>query len=214
MNKKHILCYGDSNTYGYDAQGGGRFDDQTRWTRQLQSLLGDDYLVIEEGLSGRTTVFPDPVEEGRCGLDCLAPILMSHGPLDLLVLMLGTNDCKQRFAATATNIKDGLLRLVNKAKQLEVWAEKTNILVVAPIQIAPGMYSDESLFRDGMGAGCVEKSQQLPVLLEAMAAQNGCAYLDCNPYTTPVEKDFTHFDRDSHTRFARAMAQKIKELSI
>ena len=141
MNKKHILCFGDSNTWGYDAATGGRFDDDTRWTMQLSKRLGEKYYVIEEGLSGRTTCFEDPLNEGLSGLSVLAPILQSHAPLDLLVLMLGTNDCKQRFAATPVNIKDALTRLVKKARQLDVWRSVPRILIVAPIIIDERLYS-------------------------------------------------------------------------
>ena len=114
MNRKHILCFGDSNTWGYDAATGGRFDDDTRWTMQLSKRLGEKYYVIEEGLSGRTACFEDPLNEGFSGLSVLVPILQSHAPLDLLVIMLGTNDCKQRFAATPVNIKEALTRLARR----------------------------------------------------------------------------------------------------
>ena len=141
MNKKHILCFGDSNTWGYCAQTGGRYEDDVRWTMQLSHRLGEDCLVIEEGLNGRTTVFEDPLNEGLCGLSMLTPILLSHAPLDLMVLMLGTNDCKQRFAATAFKIKDGLMRLVKKARQTQAWRAEPRILIVAPIVIDRRLYS-------------------------------------------------------------------------
>ena len=105
--KKHILCFGDSNTHGFCADpadcadGGNRFNESERWTCLLQKQLGDGYLVIEEGLGGRTTCFPDPLQEGACGLDYLVPCLGSHEPVDLLIVMLGTNDTKDRFAASA-----------------------------------------------------------------------------------------------------------------
>ena len=96
--KKHILCFGDSNTHGYcadpdDCLGGGiRFTEEQRWTRLLQKALGEDYLVIEEGLSGRTTCFDDPIHEGLNALDYIYPCLKSHEAIDLLIIMLGTND--------------------------------------------------------------------------------------------------------------------------
>ena len=113
--KKHIICYGDSNTHGYCAMNDGRFDENERWTCLLQKSLGEDYLILEEGLSGRTTSFRDPVFEGLSGLDYLYPCLMSHEPVDLLVIMLGTNDTKERFSAGAPAIGLGMIRLVKKA---------------------------------------------------------------------------------------------------
>ena len=105
--KKHIVCLGDSNTHGYCADpadcadGGNRFNENERWTHLLQKALGEEYLVLEEGLGGRTTVFPDPLHEGMSALDVVYPILMSHEPVDLLVIMLGTNDTKDRLGMNA-----------------------------------------------------------------------------------------------------------------
>ena len=92
MNQKNILCFGDSNTHGYNSKTGGRFTVEERWTKLLQRKLGDDYYVIEEGLSGRTTSFDDPVFEGLSGLNAIYPCMMTHEPLDLVIIMLGTND--------------------------------------------------------------------------------------------------------------------------
>ena len=106
--KKHIVCYGDSNTHGYCAETGGRFSEDERWTCLLQSYLGDDFLVLEEGLSGRTTCFDDPIHEGLSGLDHIYPCLMTHEPVDLLIIMLGTNDTKERFGVSPACIALGL----------------------------------------------------------------------------------------------------------
>lgn len=211
MNKKHILCYGDSNTWGYEAATLGRYDDSTRWTMQLQKLLGEDYLILEAGQSGRTSVFEDPLNEGLNGLTMLLPTLMSHAPVDLMVLMLGTNDCKERFGATAKNITDGLMRLVKKAKQVEAWADKPRILLVAPIMIDERLYQHPE-HGPGMGQGCVEKSRELPWRFERMAQEQGCFFLDCNPHVTPADNDFMHFDRESNVRFAAVLAGMIPGL--
>lgn len=93
----NILCFGDSNTYGYRPDGSGRFGADTRWTGLLQKKLGTNDRIIEEGLCGRTTVFSDELREGRRGLDTIGILLESHAPVDLLILMLGTNDCKTRY---------------------------------------------------------------------------------------------------------------------
>ncbi len=210
MDRRHVLCFGDSNTWGYRGPEGGRFDDDTRWTMRMAGLLGSGYLVIEEGLSGRTTCFEDPLNEGLSGLAVLTPVLRSHAPLDLLIVMLGTNDCKQRFAATPVNIRDGLLRLVNKARGLDVWRADPRILIVAPVVIDGRL--DASVHAGGMGEGCVEKSRRLPALFEQMAAGQGLDFFDCNPFVTPAEGDFMHFDEPSHARFAEALAGKVREI--
>ena len=105
--KKHIVCYGDSNTHGYCTDpadcldGGIRFTEEQRWTCLIQEALGSEYLVTEEGLSGRTTCFDDPIHEGLSGLEHLYPILKSHEFIDLLIIMLGNNDCGSTPAPTA-----------------------------------------------------------------------------------------------------------------
>lgn len=97
---KSILCYGDSNTYGLMPDSPDRYPRDVRWTGILQKKLGEDYYVIEEGLSGRTTLWDDPIEEHKNGKKYLLPCLDSHKPVDLVILMLGTNDLKTRFSLT------------------------------------------------------------------------------------------------------------------
>ena len=126
--KKHIVCQGDSNTHGYCADPAGcadsglaRFNENERWTCLLQKALGEEYLVIEEGLCGRTTVFDDPVEEGLAALPYLYPCLKSHEPVSLLIVMLGTNDTKERLGANAYAIGLGMRRLLKKAQSIGCW---------------------------------------------------------------------------------------------
>ena len=145
--KKHILCFGDSNTHGYCADpsdcadGGDRFNEQERWTCLLQDLLGDDCKVYEEGLSGRTTVFSDPLHESMDGLGVIYSTLMSHERVDLLIIMLGTNDTKERLGVNAPCIALGLERLIQKAKSVPAWKnDAPNIQVVCPPHIGEGMY--------------------------------------------------------------------------
>ena len=129
--KKHIVCLGDSNTHGYCANpadcadGGSRYNEDERWTCLLQKALGSKYLVLEEGLGGRTTVFPDPLHESMDAVSVAYPILMSHEPVDLLIIMLGTNDAKDRFCVTPEEIGIGMQRLVREAKSTECWGGKS-----------------------------------------------------------------------------------------
>ena len=137
MDQKNILCFGDSNTHGYNSKTGGRFTVEERWTKLLQRKLGDDYYVIEEGLSGRTTSFEDPVFEGLSGLNAIYPCMMTHEPLDLVIIMLGTNDTKERFGASAECIALGLKRLISKAvSTTDCWKNgRPSILIVTPQNI-------------------------------------------------------------------------------
>ena len=101
---KTILCYGDSNTYGYNPANGLRYPKSVRWTGRLQELLGNNYMIIEEGCNGRTTIFDDPIDGWKNGLNYLKPCLNSHKPVDIVILMLGSNDLKQTFHASAEEI--------------------------------------------------------------------------------------------------------------
>jgi lysophospholipase L1-like esterase len=105
---KTILCYGDSNTWGWDPISESRLDKDVRWPGVLQQELGDDYEVISEGLPGRTTVWTDPIEGHMSGKDYLIPCLHSHKPIDLVIILLGTNDLKHRFGVTAFDIAEGI----------------------------------------------------------------------------------------------------------
>ncbi len=203
--KKHILCLGDSNTHGYCADpadcadGGIRFNEDERWTCLLQKKLGDAYLVIEEGLSGRTTVFPDPLHEGMPALPILAPLLKSHEKLDLLVVMLGTNDTKDRFAANGPVIALGMERLLRKAMSIDCWTEDTpHILLVAP----PPM--GEGFFDPCTGYHSRERSLELAPCYQALAERMGIAFLDANGC------EFNSIDKMHLTRLGHAqLAERI-----
>lgn len=209
--KKHVVCFGDSNTHGYCADpadcadGGNRYNEEERWTCLLQKELGGEYLVLEEGLGGRTTVFSDPLHESMDAVSVAYPILMSHEPVDLLIIMLGTNDTKERFCANAAAIAIGMERLLLKCKSTACWGERgPNILVVCP-PLGAGFHDEV------MGAGCVEKSVALPTYLKAVAERNGCAYYDARDCEMNGV-DFTHLTRKGHRDLARQLSRLVPTL--
>ena len=216
--KKHIVCLGDSNTHGYCADpgdcadGGIRFNESERWTRLLQAGLGDDYLVIEEGLSGRTTCFDDPIHEGLNALNYIYPCLKSHEFVDLLVIMLGTNDTKDRFYASAACIAIGMARLVKKAQATECWGnKKPNILVIAPPPIGEGMLT--SPVAETMGTGCVKKSEELAHYYKEQCDLIGCHFLDAGALGCEFNQiDYMHLTKQGHRTLAEALARRIPQL--
>lgn len=138
---KQILCFGDSNTWGLIPKTGGRFPWGIRWTSILSEKLGQDkYHVVEEGLCGRTTVFDDPLRDGRCGVKVLPTLLESHDPIDLSIIMLGTNDCKTVYGASSDVIGKGVARLV---KQVRRFAPTSKVLVISPIHLGQQVWEDE-----------------------------------------------------------------------
>ena len=217
--KKHILCLGDSNTHGYCADpadcadGGARFNEEERWTCLLQRALGEDYLITEDGLSGRTTVFDDPAYEGMAALPYLYPFLKAHEPVDLLIVMLGTNDTKERLGADAHAIALGMKRLVRAAQAVDCWAPgaRPNLLLVAPPPIGEGVLT--SPVAEEMGAGAVEKSRLLAPRYEAVARETGCHFLDAGSLGCPFNRvDFMHLTREGHRVLAQALAELVPTL--
>ena len=219
--KKHIVCLGDSNTHGYcpdpaDCADGplARFSEEERWPSLLQKALGDDYLVIEEGLSGRTTVFEDPVEEGLSALPYLRPCLKSHQPVSLLIIMLGTNDTKERLGANAYAIRQGMRRLIEKARTVDCWGPDgtPNILLMAPPAMGEGVL--RSYAAEEMGTGTVEKSRQVPGQFRSLAEELGVHFLDVGALGCAFnEVDFMHLTRASHARLAEVLAELVPELA-
>ena len=217
--KKHIVCFGDSNTHGYCADPKdcansryGRFNEEERWTQLLQKKLGNEYLVIEEGLSGRTTVFPDPVEDGLCGIDYLWPCLKSHKPITLLIIMLGTNDTKARFSANAHTIARGMERLLESVIYRNCWDnEKHNILVICPPPIGEGMLQSRVL--PEMGADAIEKSHALPSYYRTVCENLGVHFVDAGEWNIQFnEVDFMHLTKNSHAKMAERLANLIPTL--
>lgn len=214
--KKHIVCIGDSNTHGYCADPGdcadhgGRFNENERWTCLLQKALGTDYLVLEEGLSGRTTVFQDPLHESMDALGVVYSILMSHEPVDLAVVMLGTNDTKERLGVNAACIAIGMERLVLKAQATQCWAGKPNILIVCPPHIRRELYDNPCGVP--MGNGCIEKSQELARYLEPTARNLGAAFLDAQTCAEFNTVDGMHLTARGHRQLAEKLAEIIPGL--
>ena len=205
---KNIVCFGDCNTHGYCSATGSRFSEDQRWP----CLLQKDWYVIEEGLNGRTTVFDDPLNECMNGLSAIYSCLMSHEPVDLLIIMLGTNDVKARFAASAQNIAHGLERLTRKAISIqEAWRRTPNILLIAPAPIDPRY---EDTFAEGeMGPGCFEKSCELADWYLDVADRLDCHFLDAGALNLTMHpNDYIHLDAKSHRILAQHLAGLIPSL--
>lgn len=204
---KRILCYGDSNTYGTDGETGQRFAYDVRWPGALQMLLGEEYQVIEEGLGGRTTVWDDPIEQHKNGRTYLMPCLHSHMPLDLVIIMLGTNDLKKRFDVPACDIAGGMEVLINDIliSRSGRGAKAPKILLIAPV-IIEGLTELAGILEGG-----VEKSKQLPMLYRNLAKKYDTAFLDSNDAAKPCKADGVHFDAQGHKRLAEMIKDKIND---
>lgn len=209
-NLRRILCFGDSNTWGYSSGSGERYPETVRWTGLLSALLGEDYRILEEGLCGRTTGFEDGIQPGRSAAGYLVPCLLSHFPLDLIVLMLGTNDTKRRYRVGAEEITDSMENLLRSMLDCLYWEKsKSKILLVAP----PPM-TEEALRDRQMDSESLEKSKQLGSLYRALAQKLSVPFLDAGEYEFFLQEDGCHLAPEGHARFAEIMAQKVKELLL
>lgn len=207
---KTVLCYGDSNTYGYVPETGLRYPRDIRYTGRLQLLLGDEYTVIEEGCNGRTTIHDDPVDGWKNGLDYLRPCLSSHKPIDILILMLGSNDLKASFHLTAEEIAEGAGVLVRVIK--EFTAEKQGfvpkIILVSPPEIGGGIRT--SPFYGAFSDDAIERSKQFPEFYKNVADSEGCIFFDAARYIYPSETDSLHLTPEGHKILAAELCKLVK----
>ncbi len=201
-----ILCFGDSNTYGYNPEDGSRYPSEIRWSAVLGKLLEGEAEVIEEGLVGRTTVFEDSFRPGRKGIDYLVPLLGSHGPVDELVLMLGTNDCKTIYNATADVIGLGIEQLLKKAR---AYAPQLNILLVSPIYLGERVY--EPGFDPEFSKKSVEVSKELSIVYRRIANEYRCSFLAASDVANPSELDQEHLSPEGHLALADAIYQQLRD---
>jgi lysophospholipase L1-like esterase len=204
------MCFGDSNTWGFPPDCGMRYDRQTRWPGVLQQELGDAYYVIEEGLPGRSTVWDDPVEGGKNGLEQLVPLIHSHMPLDLLIIMLGTNDLKNRFSVSALDISWSIGRLIKAARDSgnPFLGEAPDVLVICPPPLAD---MSNSPFKDIM-IGAEEKSRQLPSVLKSFCDENKVRMFNAGDVVRTSPVDGIHWEPEEHQKLGIAVAREVLDI--
>lgn len=209
---KTILCYGDSNTWGQTPdKTGNRYPADIRWTGVLQAQLGDGYYVIEEGLSSRTTDLDYAKKPGRNGRTYLEPCLDSQSPLDVVILMLGTNDLKIEFNRSSEEIARALKSLVEliQSKTAKDKGKSARIMLVSPILIDGDMPKHKEWYStsyDGQSAG---KSRGLAALIEAVALDTGCHFVDAATVAKAGE-DGIHLDEASHGVLGELLVRELR----
>ena len=203
---QQVLCFGDSNTWGYNPENGERFPWGIRWTSILQQKLANkDIRIIEEGLCGRTTVFEDPLRQGRKGVSLFPTLLETHKP-ENIVIMLGTNDCKTFYGATAGSIGLGIRKLV---RQIRDGAPSAKILLMSPIALGEKVWDG---FDPEFGKNSVQVSKELPEIYRQIAEEEELYYLAASDYAVPSERDQEHMDEEGHKALAEAVLEKISEI--
>jgi lysophospholipase L1-like esterase len=204
-----IVCFGDSNTHGADPVDGMRLPRDVRWPGVMSTQLGDGFEVIEEALSGRTTVWDSPLAPGRNGRDYLLPCLWSHEPVDLVIIMLGTNDLKAIHGVTANEIASGAGVLVDLARQSLAGPGDTppGVILVAPVPLTEATDRSEVW---GFGSARQE-SLRLAERFEIVAKGRGVPFFDAGSVAEVSPLDGVHLDADAHRALGTALAPVVRE---
>ena len=206
---KTIVCYGDSNTYGYNPKNELRYDLDIIWTSILANLLKDEYEVYNEGLNGRTTAYDRPNDPDKNGFTSLLPILHKYKQIDILVFMLGTNDCLKTTNLTVEQIASGMEKLLVTAKQdiLSRQGYEPRIILVSPAAI--GKEYKNSVFAYELDDETVNKSHQLAKPYKQLADKYNCDYLDCTDLDISTI-DCEHLTEESHNKLAHMLYEIIR----
>lgn len=212
--KKRILCYGDSNTWGYIPGSGQRYDEDTRWTAILAQELGDGYTVIEDGLGGRTTVWEDPHVPCRSGREGLPYALLTARPVDLVIVMLGTNDLPH---TNAFGYSRGLSELVHRILNAGIFYKDSSpifpdtpkVLLLSPIRLHPDFATlqPEALHRDKYPESC-----RFAQFTQQVAEGYGIPWLNAAEYAEASPIDGLHMTPEGHLALGKAVAQKVREI--
>jgi lysophospholipase L1-like esterase len=208
-----LLAFGDSNTHGTPplTQRGvpARYGPDVRWPPVAGAALGPDWTVVEEGLPGRTAQCDDPVMgafmNGQVGLRIA---LQSHGPIDVLSIMLGTNDAKTRFAPTPQRVTAGMAGLLDIALSEDMQSRHggfTILLICPPAVVETGIFAGEFM-------GAAKLFRDLPASYAALAKGRGARFLDAGRIIAVSDTDGVHFEPDAHLALGQAIADEVRSL--
>ena len=209
---KTILCFGDSNTYGYNPETGGRYAKDERWPGVLAALLGDEYTLIEEGCNGRTTMFDDPFDEAVNGLKYLKPCLKSHKPLDAVILMLGTNDLKRYLELDAKDIAAAAGKLVQIIKDycFDIQGFSPEVVLISPPQLGDNI--QVSPFYPDFDERSLAESKKFSAEFGKEANRQLCSFYDAKDAEIST-LDQLHLTRNGHKALAEGLCGAIRKLS-
>lgn len=202
---RHILCFGDSNTWGYVPGTGARYDDKTRWTKLTEQMLNNEFTLFEAGLSGRTINSEDPLREYRNGSQLLNLYLESTRPLDLVIIMLGTNDLKASLANTIDDIAANIKALCQQAINFDYSPyQRPKVMLVAPVPFVNSVALEQDFINE------ITRSKQLSPAYFHIAQALNIDFLDAGRVIKASNIDGIHWDADGHRDFANHLSALLK----
>lgn len=203
---KKVLCFGDSNVYGFIPASGKRYAAEIRWGGVLQKLAGDDFRIIEAGCNNRTAFSDNPAGINQTGYK----ILPSYLEKDLFctILAIGINDLQTLYGVNSNKIKSGMQKLIEIVK---IFAPCSTIILVSPPEISKHLL--KSYFSTMFDETSIKKSKELGRIFESVAAENNCEFIDLNKIIVPSELDGLHYTPESHKRIAQAVYDILKDIS-
>lgn len=205
---KKILCYGDSNTFGFIPKTCGRYEKSERWSGILSELL-PDYEIIEEGMNNRTGFFTNPEGLKQSGCEYLSIYLQNHKDLDICILSLGTNDAQIFYNLDKKTVQEGLQKLIDTIHETNL---RTEVVIMPPVKIMP--YILDSGFSMMFDQGSIKRNHNTLSVFEQVAKENGCGFFDVNEIVTPSEADGLHYTKESHKIIAQYLAKFVKTISV
>lgn len=202
-----ILCIGDSNTWGYNPENG--LQHKNRWTKVLGDLL-PEHEIIEEGMCGRTVLTVDSFEPAWCGIHALPGIIQAHNAVDIVILMLGTNELKTEFKHNAAYIAEGIGEFIKMLQNPDSWksGRLPKLLVISPI-----LLGDDILGKDGICTQfdemSLKESKQMAGAIENICKKYQVEFMDGTKYARASLTDAIHMDEENHIKLAHAVYEKI-----
>lgn len=215
-NQKRVMCFGDSLTWGWIPTVEGaptmRYDINERWTGAMLANLGDDFEIIEEGLSARTTNLDDPTDPRLNGSAYLPSALASHLPIDYVVVMLGTNDTKSYFHRSAYEIATGMSQLLIQVGQ-STGGVGTTYPAPIPILIAPPpLEAMPHPWFQGMFEGGQEKTREMAKHYAALADFFKIEFINAGEIIRTDGVDGIHFTTENNLDLGKSVAEKINSI--
>ena len=202
---KKIVCYGDSNTFGYSPKNGIRYDEKIRWTSILQKILGTEYRVINEGMCDRTAFVDNPNGLLFSTQKYFPEFISKSENIDVLILWIGTNDLMFQYNLPLNAAEKGLKNLINLAQ-----TKVKKIIIIPPLILNENIFN--GYFKNKFDETSIAKSKEIGIIYKNLAEKHNCGYFDINKFVKPSEIDGLHYEENSHKVIAENLAQLFKSI--